>query len=210
MNRIKSGASSVAWEAYRDLALRQSGRDTIHDILSAVASTGAFVDDEPVRIAEVLEHNREDQDFIHEILMKLPAHLIKTVWQIDPGSVGPILNDFITAAGTQSWGFSYTDTIADHFSQLFKAFDEPNIRAAIVTSLLILGLHHNRWHVLDLFEALFYAMRSDAELAELASALVHVSRRHRLEAAERLIEAKVSGDIWRILTEGDEMAPPEI
>lgn len=199
-----------AWEAYRDLALRQAGRDTIHDILSAVTSTGAFEGDEASRIAEVLENNREDKDFIHEVLMKLPAHLVKPVWQMDPGGVGPVLHDFVTVAGTQSWGFSYTDTIADHFSLLFNVLDDPKIRAAIVTSLLTLGLHHNRWHVLDVFETLFYAMRSDAELAELASAFVQVTRQHRLEAAKRLTKAKVSGDLWRILTEGDEFIPPEI
>lgn len=199
-----------AWEAYRDLALRQAGRLTIHDILSAVTSTGAFEADEAARIAEVLENNREDKDFIHEVLMKLPVHLIKPVWQVDPGGIAPVLHDFIVQAGTQSWGFSYTDTIADHFDQLFNVLDDAKIRAAIVTSLLTLGLHHNRWHVLEVFEALFYAMRSDAELAELAAAFVQVPRHHRVEAAERLAQAKVSGDLWRILTEGDEIAPPEI
>jgi hypothetical protein len=199
-----------AWEAYRDLALRQAGRETIHDILSAVTSTGAFQGGEAARLAEVLEINREDKDFIHEVLMKLPAQLVRTVWQVDPGGIGPVLGDFIAQAGAQSWGFSYTDTIADHFSQLFSALDDPRLRAAIVTSLLVLGLNHNRWHVLEVFEALFYAMRSEGELAELASAFVHLSRQHRLEAAERLTKAKVTADLWRILTEGNEVVPPEI
>jgi serine/threonine protein kinase len=72
--------------------------------------------------------------------------------------------------------FSYCDVVADFYSSLAAAFDDPWIFQLVIRRLLDMGWSHNRWHVQDVVRAI---LRRD-----LTAERIRVAREAILENAE--------------------------
>lgn len=191
-----------AWNAYFDNAAREVGAGDLQALFAEAVTAGTLPAADARRLAELLsQENRGGADFVQDIVMKLTPALISDMWRENPGAMEHVLDEFLTIVASQSWGFSYTDRIADHVKALFGRIQDAELRATMISAVMQLGLHHNRWHVIEIFAELMYLPKTHEERTALVLALGEVPDRTRREAAEALNATKVPPELWAILNE---------
>ena len=196
-----------AWGALIDVHTRVSVKEELRGLTADIAATGSLDETIAVRFAELLEQNHDDSDLIHDLVMKLPASGVAAIWRVRKCGVGLVLKSWLSFINSQSWPFSYTDTIADHVHEMYSSIDDGPLRANMVVSLLKLARAHNRFHVYDVFSELMYHGRSAAELAELACECGKLSPGLKEDATDKLEASKVDPEIWQILEAPEDEIP---
>lgn len=63
------------------------------------------------RLLDLLVQNRSDTDMVHEVVMALPEQVATVLLDIDRDKMRSIMTAFVAHTTSQSWGFSYTDSI---------------------------------------------------------------------------------------------------
>ncbi|MDF9449480.1 serine/threonine-protein kinase [Bacillus toyonensis] len=112
------------------------------------------------RLADALA-KIEDEEKLHETMMKINGIVYKYLYTQYPDLVGRIVSEFIEYIGRQGWPFTYTDTLGTKYSVLFKQIDDNEIKEKILLGLLELGTSHNRWSVMGDFTNLLYSVQDD-------------------------------------------------
>jgi serine/threonine protein kinase len=106
------------------------------------------------RLLDLLAQNRSDTDMIHEVVMALPEQVASILLDIDRNQMRSIMTAFVSHTTSQSWGFTYTDSIGTQCKRLYNALPDPQIRAELIHCVMDVGSGHNRWYVMGVFDDL--------------------------------------------------------
>lgn len=143
------------------------------------------------RLLDLLAQNRFDTDMVHEVVMALPEDVASLLLEIDRDQVRSIVATFVAHTTSQSWGFSYTDSIGTQCKRLYHALTDPQIRAELIHCIMDVGSGHNRWYVMGIFDKLMEGKHDSAECLAIAEMFENVSPYLRKWAKDRLSEPKL-------------------
>ncbi|MDX6154546.1 hypothetical protein, partial [Marinococcus sp. PL1-022] len=115
-------------------------------------------------LAEALSQIEDDEEEKHEALMNITGNMYKVLFESYPDLVKKLMQDFTRFINSQSWPFSYTDTVGDKFLEIFSHINNAKIRILLIKSTLILSVSHNRWYVMGLFVNMLYEINNDEDI----------------------------------------------
>jgi len=121
------------------------------------------------RLAELISQCQDDAELLHEITIPLPLAALAALATYDSAIFKVLGAQFAKVAVEQSWPFSYTDDIGSACRRMFDATCEPDLKAMMAKTALIVGAEHNRFQVM----AQTAAMINDAKTNEDAFAMAH-------------------------------------
>ena len=161
----------------------QSSIEELHTLKATLSAPGTINAVQAARFLQLLANYEEDSDLIHEIFMQLDGSMAAQLYAADARSMRRFIRLFVDDFKDKSWGFSYTDTIADRCSTFVEHIPDAEIHADIVIGLMILGLSHNRFYVLETFGKLIAKPTVDGEIDEIRERLRAVDQGKREDAA---------------------------
>lgn len=114
------------------------------------------------KLANALDNLRENEQ-LHETMMSIPAKAYELLFAKYPDLLKRLVKEFVRTVDNQGWPFSYTDTLANKYCELFKHTHDTDIHEDLLKSLLTLGANHNRWYVMGRFVDLLQLVKDEAE-----------------------------------------------
>jgi eukaryotic-like serine/threonine-protein kinase len=165
------GDFKKAWALLMGTTSRETDRAEFERLRADIASATTLDDCKVERLIELLARFASDRDLLHKSIMQLPAATFALAFRTQPDEVRNLISAFSDFTGEQSWGFEYTDQIADACRTLHEAINDPEIRASLVACVLTVGSRHNRWHVLGVFGELASAKLTRPEELALVTKL---------------------------------------
>ncbi|NJF07336.1 protein kinase [Bacillus subtilis] len=122
-------------------------------------------------LASALDQLNEKEHF-HEIIMSLPSKAINLLSEQYPELLKKLVKEFIETVDSQGWPFSYTDTLANKYYEIFNNTKDADIHENLLKSILILAGSHNRWYVMGKFLDLLSIIDNDEEAYAVYYALI--------------------------------------
>jgi serine/threonine protein kinase len=180
-----------AWALLTGTTERESDRAEFDRLRAEVVSATTLDSDRVDRLFELLARFASDRDLLHKSVMQIPAAVFTLAFSSEPDEVRDLITAFADFTADQSWGFEYTDQIADVCRSLHAAISDPELRAALTACTLNVGIRHNRWHVLGVFGDLASAKLSRAEELALVTKLGELDEWTR-EHGARYVESAMS------------------
>lgn len=95
---------------------------------------------------------RKKEDKIHDLVMKLPLEGIKKIYKLDKELTEEIINVYVHNITSQGWPFNYTDTIGARCRAIYNLVDNVEIKSKLMYCIGEVGISHNRYYVIGLFE----------------------------------------------------------
>lgn len=157
----------IAWHVA--VGIEDAGTDS--ERLKALLSNllvSSFDDQVVTEIMEILARHSDETDLLHDTLIALPSEALEAFNSHDPEHTNRLVAQFVDHATKQNWPFSYTDKIGDFCERAYKVVTDPETRAELVICAIVVGIDHNRWHVLEIAETLINSSRTPAETIALA------------------------------------------
>lgn len=173
-----------SWHALFDVVVLESELDELRQLINEISVGEGENGVRTARILELLARHQNDEDSLHEAIMQLDADTIAEMHSMNPEATRELLERFTRFAGDTNWGFSYTDGIANHCRAIFHSTNDFDIRAMMIVCALEVGVRHNRWHVLRIFQELIQNEKEPGEDIPLVEQLEQVSSGVRLSALE--------------------------
>jgi eukaryotic-like serine/threonine-protein kinase len=180
-----------AWTLLMGTTSRETDRAEFERLRAEIASATTIDDGKLERLIELLARFASDRDLLHKTVMQLPAGVFAAAFRAEPEEVTRLIDGFVEFTAEQSWGFEYTDEIADVCRSLHAAIPDPELRAALIACTLTVGIGHNRWHVLGVFGELASAKLTRAEELALVTRLGELDDWTR-EHGARYVESAIS------------------
>jgi eukaryotic-like serine/threonine-protein kinase len=136
------------------------------------------------QLAQLLGELRGEEQF-QEMIMKISGTPLKYLEDKYPDLFKGLIQEFIQSIESQGWPFSYTDTIANKYEEIFINIKDIDTKGELLKGLLSLGTGHNRWFVMHKFITLLSKIEEDAE----AHSIYHIlsSQTYDLERIENTI-----------------------
>lgn len=196
----------AAWEALHDASLRKTERDELKELAARLTSPDAGDDALYARIITLLTRFQSDTDLLHECLMAIHHTVLLRLYGRSPDIMSVLLRTFLIDVQGQSWGFTYTDKIADKCQGIFLSLGDSDLRARILVSLMIIGVDHNRFHVLEVFAGLIEGSLEVGDEAALKARLEETADDVRRAAAEWLDLSKIASSLRTLFPRESESA----
>ncbi|CEP84264.1 MAG: serine/threonine-protein kinase [Paeniclostridium sordellii] len=95
---------------------------------------------------------RKKEDKIHDLIMKLPLEAIEMLYKLDEELTKEIIDVYVHNITSQGWPFNYTDTIGAKCRSIYNILDNVEIKSKLMYCIGEVGISHNRYYVIDLFE----------------------------------------------------------
>jgi hypothetical protein len=178
------------WLTVVDKNHGESDTDELTTLRARLAS-GSVASQDAERFIELFSRTDHDSDLLHETVMQLHSEAAAALFAANPEFVRRLIQEFVSYAVAQPWGFSYTDKIAEQCRDLYNILPDYRIRAALVDCLLQVGFGHNRWHVIDVLAALLMGVDDAGEAVAIVDELNHSPEAYRRAAAERLKDVRL-------------------
>lgn len=134
------------------------------------------------RLIELFHKNAPSDDALHDAMMSTTADAIKAMYDIEPDVVRDLIERFAKFTSDHGWGWGYTDKIGNWCHRVFRIIDDCEIRCALIICTLVVGIGHNRWHVLAIFGKLIAEMKCADDVSVLIQKLQDVPRRYLVSA----------------------------
>lgn len=128
------------------------------DVFDFIANESVLID----KLADSLSRVDDDQ-YLHENIMKINSEVYYNLYDKYPDLTKRITHIFIEDINNQNWPFSYTDTLAIKYREIFKNIDDIDIKEKLLLSILNLGANHNRWYVMGVFIELLYTIVDEGD-----------------------------------------------
>lgn len=140
-------------------------------LLAKAVATGSFSSSEASEFGTAILRVREDEDFLHQVVVKLPEQGLRDLWHVNRSAVRLLLEQFSKNVASQGWGFTYVDTIGDACCKVIQAIPHPEERAIALATMAKVGLEHNRWNVIRRARRVIESVRDPGEGLSMANAL---------------------------------------
>lgn len=95
---------------------------------------------------------RKKEDKIHDLVMKLPLEGIERIYKLDKELTAEIINVYVHNITSQGWPFNYTDAIGARCRAIYNLVDNVEIKSKLMYCIGEVGIYHNRYYVIGLFE----------------------------------------------------------
>ncbi|HBE68939.1 MAG TPA: hypothetical protein DDW52_12395 [Planctomycetaceae bacterium] len=177
--------------------------DEITQIAKQLGRPSADAQEKVERLLDLISQHRSDTDMVHEVVMGLSSRAAKRILKYDKPQARQLVDQFVSHATSQGWGFSYTDDIGRQCSSLFQAMNDPEIRANLIYCVMDVGFGHNRWAVMAIFDDLIEQDFTVAETLAVAEKLRNASPNRRRQARDRLTMSKLKPEIVEALMDGE-------
>jgi len=105
----------------------------------------------------------DDKIVLNDAIMQIPGLAFGLLESHFPDLFKEVIADSLELINSQSWPFSFTDTIADKLKSIFINIDDLDVRSDILKSILNLGVSHNRWYVMGVFVELMQTIQREDE-----------------------------------------------
>lgn len=115
-----------------------------------------------IDLARLLGELKEDEQ-LQEMVMKVSGKTFNLLEDKHPDLFIQLLMEFINSINSQGWPFSYTDTIANKYEEIFNNVTDIDSKGEILKGLLLLGTSHNRWYVMQKFITLLAQIKNETE-----------------------------------------------
>ena len=153
------------------------------------------------------KHHNKEEDLLHQTLMAVHGNVIGALLDIHPEVMKGLLDQFLDDAAGRSWNFSYTDKIAGQCKAIFEATDDPEMRAALAVTVGVIGVGHNRWHVIGVARDLLQGGKTTAERMALVTRLEELDDWLRRQLGESLMATQLDPALLPLLKpDGEEQA----
>jgi serine/threonine protein kinase len=152
---------------------------SLDDVIEQLRTVGSWSEEDVTRLIVALEQVRDEADTVHLALMKVPAQLLSRIVTRSQVFGRALIKKFASHAQSQTWPYSYTDSIANISKTFFSAITDSTIRADLFETVLTVGVAHHRYHVMRVAGNLAEAVRETND----AVAIVRVLRDHASEAS---------------------------
>jgi len=161
--------------AFETLAARRgriTANERARELAAKALTSDNLSDQELAELGELIIRYQEDVDLLHEIGMQLPVTILEALLAASATATEVLVRVFTGHVMSQSWGYEYTDKIADACSRLYRAIPSLGLRALLVRTLVEVGVSHNRFHVMDVAAAVIAAIEDDEQAREVAHELI--------------------------------------
>ncbi len=145
------------------------------------------------------KYHEKEEDLLHQTLMAVHPSVISALLKMHSSVMQRLLYQFLDDTADRRWGFSYTDKIAGQCRAIFQAIDDPEIRAALAVTVGIVGVDHNRWHVIGVARNLFQGQKSPAERMAMVARLEDLDEWRRRELGASLRATDLDPALVRLL-----------
>jgi serine/threonine protein kinase len=160
-----------AWLTLFDSKQRKSAIEEFLFIRTQLAVPGPHDNELIERFIELFMGQSEDSDLIHDTIMQVDPTAIEEMYGLRPEETRQLLTKFADFTSDQSWPFAYTDSIGNRCRVLYNSIKDAQIRAALINCVMIVGVNHNRWHVLGIFSELINGPNEPGEELALSHLL---------------------------------------
>ncbi|SEG13001.1 Serine/threonine protein kinase [Bryocella elongata] len=175
--------------------------DSIEDLLEKLKSPLEFSSNLD-KLAMALKKQADNGDVVHSALMTIPDGVFSALEKSQPDLARHLVGTFFNYVTSQSWGFSYTDTIASVCGRLFYESGDPIVRARLTEAVLVVGVSHNRWAVMEKFGSMVHSIKSEEDaqqhwvvlrhhLDELRAVSGYINRSRLIPALANLFPSEV-------------------
>jgi hypothetical protein len=198
-----------AWHAIFDPAILQTELDQLGTLRAELSLSESVTPEKARRLLEMLARHQDDADLVHETIMQIDASAVLEMLRADQELTRRLMNRFVELVVHQAWGFDYTDRIANQCRAIYSVIPDFETRASLIRCVLLLGVDHNRWHVLHVFAELVLRPKQPAEHIPLVDQLGGLNEIKRREGARWLMgqEMKLHPAL-RPLFQFDDILPP--
>lgn len=129
-----------------------------YDDLDYILDTNSNID----KLADSLSRI-EDNEELHDLVMKINSTVLSHLNAKYPDVSKSIVKSFIDYTSRTGWPFSYIDTLAIKYQEIFINIDDIEIREELAKGLLDMAVTHNRWNAMGVFVDLLYLIKNDSE-----------------------------------------------
>jgi eukaryotic-like serine/threonine-protein kinase len=150
------------------------------------------------KVVELLLECMDDKDYLHQIIMEVPNEVIALASFCVYSDTQHIIKMFVEFTSAQSYTFSYTDKIGDKCAKLYSLIDDFDIRAELLFCLIEVGYGHNRFYVMDQFDALLESINEPVFSLVIAEKLKHCSKYNLERAAKRISTSKLDPELIKL------------
>ncbi len=180
-----------------------SATDQANTLLKELVTNTTGVEPKKVdELAELLLRHEDDQDFVHDTLMKVPTDVLVEMVNRRLDDAKRLLRKFSDLTACTSFAFSYTDRIADKCESLYASIADFEIRADMLYCIMEVGFEHNRFYVMGRFTELLEQSKQPGESLAILDRLkeLEASRPQRLgEIARQLTFSRLDHNLGQFL-----------
>jgi hypothetical protein len=126
---------------------------------------------EVARLLELVAQCQDNAQLLHDVIIALPEATFKALWTASPETATLLVKRFAESCSTSSFSFEYTDRIGAACRRLHGATPDADVRAGLTVVALQVGVHYNRFFVMEVAASLISAVQSDKEAVVLFAAL---------------------------------------
>lgn len=142
----------------------EGGREQL--ALSVASVTESTPREKLQEILNLISRYHDEDSLLHQFVMEAPiVDFLRSGEQTAAADLA--LCRFANHIADKGWSFEYTDNIAERCKALYKVVDDPTTRATLLWSIAVLGVNHNRWHVMEIFGELIAEDRCNEEVTAL-------------------------------------------
>lgn len=151
-----------------ELLINGSSQDDLLTVINEINRLDTldivFVDHNHIvdKLAHLLSRISGDEQF-QEILMSISGNSFNVLEFKYPDLVKSLMFEFIQSINSQRWPFTYTDTLANKYEEIFINIKDTDIKGDILKGVLSLGVGHNRWYVMYKFITMLAEIKDDPE-----------------------------------------------
>ena len=176
----------AAWHSVFDTSILETELDELKQLLNEFSIAQQLEPESIERLLELAEKHQQDNDILHQLLMQLDGITIAKMHQADAELLGRLIERFADFTAATDWGFDYTDKIGNKAREIFHSVQDFEIRAAMICCAMVVGVNHNRWHVLRVFKWMLEDEKEPGEQIPLREKLAEISSSTRIAAADWL------------------------
>jgi len=149
-----------------DLLINETSNDDLLSVINKVNSFDeldvVFSENIVTDLARLLGELKEDEQ-LQEMIMKISGKTFNLLEDKHPDLFIQLMEAFINSINSQGWPFSYTDTLANKYEEIFNNVTDIDTKGEILKGLLLLGTGHNRWYVMHKFITLLTQIENETE-----------------------------------------------
>jgi serine/threonine protein kinase len=180
-----AGELRIAFQNLWTVYDKNTDAGLLKDILNRLTTQLMLDNDEIEDLIRCTNNLKDDTDLMRELCEKLPEEIFSLLLKRNKHLFIYVITKFVEQIVTQSWGFSYVDTIGNTCVKICNAIQDPKIHAIIINAIVEVSVSHNRWKVMQQAGTLLMKFNDPANDIAIADALKQSVRK-----LEILVEGK--------------------
>jgi serine/threonine protein kinase len=154
-----------------EVGRRAGAKEELKDLSGQLLVQRAGSEEQIAKLADLIVQYSDETMLLHDVAVEIDGKIFSDLYRASPEAARLLVKQFCATCVSQTWPFDYTDKIAGACSRLFRATDDTDIKALVTTTVLRVGVSHNRWYVMDVTAALVEKTKDTKDALALAKLL---------------------------------------